>query len=816
MPTKTFTGTIGRTYADTDFSFDVESNLPQRHPDVVYIALDDTGFASLGCYGNDVIRTPNIDALAADGLRYNNFHTTAICSATRASLLTGANHHEAGVCAVIETETGLSNARGQINPEYATVAELLHDRDYATACFGKWHLTNRETPTGPFDGWPLQKGFDRYYGTLRAMGDQYHPILTQDNAFVDQPKTEAEGYHFSEDIVDHAIHYVSEQVNGNPDQPYFLYLSFGATHTPFQAPRAYIDRYRGAFDAGWDAMRERWLKRQKELGIAPADAELSERNEEVEAWDALDPDERRLYARYAEVFAGFLEHTDAQIGRFVDYLKRIGRYEDTLIVLLSDNGASSEGGRRGKFNSRDLSDAPAKRLVRGIQRHEDLPRDYERALAHEDELGGPSSMPHYPTGWANAFNTPFPWYKVWTFEGGTRDALIVTYPALIRDAGGIRGQYTHVSDVTPTVMGVLGAKKPASVKGVAQRPFTGTSFSYTFDDATAPDRKTVQHYEIWGNRSIYKDGWVAVVNHIAAAGDYARDRWELYHVAEDFSEARDVAAEHPDKLRELQDEFLVQAARHDVFPMMAVAGRRAPQWGSGLGGKRRQAGERTFRAVVDPIALPDHIGVDVDHASHEIRARLLRRGADVGGARGGAGGDGADGDTLLEGVDVPLEGAVFSIGDRFGGFSLYVQGDRLAYAYNDNVDVLEMVAGEPLPAGDAVEVGVRFEVAPGGDAARVAIFQGEARAEDAGQPLAPGLEGLAEVGELSLPKLFEGRNWAKTIGANPYTAVTGAYEAPFALTGEVDELCVRQLGAGDGGRAEHGRAAHDRAVTREE
>ena len=789
MPTKTFTGTVGRTYADTDFSFDVESRLPPRHPDVVYIALDDTGFASLGCYGNDVIHTPNIDALAADGLRYNNFHTTAICSATRASLLTGVNHHEAGVCSVIETETGLSNARGQINPEYATVAELLHERDYATACFGKWHLTNRETPTGPFDGWPLQKGFDRYYGTLRAMGDQYHPILTQDNTFVDQPKSEEEGYHFSEDIVDHAIHYVSEQVNGNPGQPYFLYLSFGATHTPFQAPRAYIERYRGAFDAGWDAMRERWLKRQKELGIVPADAELSARNEEVEAWDALGPDERRLYARYAEVFAGFLEHTDAQIGRFIDYLKRIGHYENTLIVLFSDNGASSEGGRRGKFNSRDLSDAPAKRLVRGIQRHDDLPRDYERALAHADELGGPSSMPHYPTGWANAFNTPFPWYKVWTFEGGTRDALIVTYPALIRDAGGIRGQYAHVSDVTPTVMEVLGAKKPASVKGVAQRPFTGTPFAYTFDNAAAPDRKTVQHYEIWGNRSIYKDGWVAVVNHIKAEGDYARDRWELYHVAEDFSEAHDVAAEYPDKLRELQDEFLVQAARHNVFPMMELSGKRAPAWGSSLANRGRARASRTFLAVVDPIALPDHIGVDTDHAPHALWARVVRR-------PGGA-------------------GVIFSLGDRFGGLSLFVQDGRLRFAYNDNVQVFEVEASEPLPDGDA-EVGYRFELA--GDGARVTLLQGVSGAADgtAGDAAVPSgadarLAGLQPVGALEVPKLFEGRNWAKTIGANPYTAVTDSYKAPFAFEGEVDELVIEQL-TEPGGAKER----HECAVTREE
>ena len=758
MP-RTFTGRLGRTFADTEFSFDVTSPLPPRHPNVVYVLLDDTGFASYGCYGNTVVKTPNIDALAAEGLRYNNFHTTAICSATRASLLTGANHHRAGMGSLIETETGLPNGLGLINPAYGTVAEVLRERGYATYAVGKWHLSAHTSPTGPYDGWPLNKGFDNYYGTLRPMGDQFHPLLTQDNSFVEQPKSSKDGYHFSEDIVDHAIDYVFRQVNSRPEQPFFLYVAFGATHAPFQAPKEYVDRYRGKFDEGWDVLRERWYEQEKKLGVIPADAELTPRNEEVPAWDSLTDDERRFFARQAETFAGFLEHTDAQIGRLVDYLKEIDQFDNTLFIFLSDNGASSEGGRLGKFNQLDESDAPLNRVIKKVPQTDGNPRDFKRGLEHLDEMGGEYSQPHYAAGWANTFNAPFPWYKVWTFEGGTRDALVVSYPALIKDKGGIRSQYAHVSDVTPTVYDVLGTQKPKAIRGVQQEPVTGTSFAYTFDDAQAPSRKREQYYEIWGNRSIYKDGWVAVVNHIVTDGDYDKDVWELYHVAEDFSEAHDVAGKYPEKLRELQDEFLVEAARNGVFPMLKIGGSSSFQ-----GARRGQAKKRTFRGIFKPFFVPETVGIDLDHARSGVTAQISRPHGE--------------------------EGVIFSSGDRFGGFTLYVKDGRLRYAYNDNVEVHTVSSDVELPLGN-VEVGYRFVPS----AARASFASGNVEATDTeGEPVAHVtlLVDGSEVGELDLYHLHDLKGWATVIRADLYTEVTPDYEVPFEFGGEIREVTLWQ------------------------
>lgn len=480
MAKKIFNGKIGRTIMDTEYSYE---DLPELRradaPNVVYIVIDDLGFAQLGCYGSN-IDTPNIDRLAQGGLRYNNFHTTAICSATRASLLTGANHHAVGINSLVEWVTGTANGEGHINPGYATIAEILHEYDYDTCACGKWHLApdNERKGAGPFQNWPLQKGFDKYYGFLHAMMNQWNPILAQDNSLVDQPKSPEEEYHFSEDITDHAIEYISNQKNAYPDKPFFLYLAYGAMH----APQSYIDKYRGHFSEGWDVLREKWFKRQKELGIIPENAELNPRNEYVPAWDSLSAEQKKINERYMEAFAGMLDHTDEQIGRVIDYLEKIGQLEHTVIVLLSDNGATSEGGPTGRlnFNSGHVINLPT--------------NSEEEALAHIDEIGGPHFESTYPAGWANLGNTPFPWYKTWVHSGGIKDPLIIHYPEGIHAKNEVRGQFVHVSDITPTILDIIGVRKPNVIKGVPQKPLQGTSIKYSFDDADAREFHYIYRY----------------------------------------------------------------------------------------------------------------------------------------------------------------------------------------------------------------------------------------------------------------------------------------------------------------------------------
>ena len=745
-----------------------------HRPNVVYIVLDDTGFASTGAFGNDIIQTPNIDRLASEGLRYNNFHTTAICSATRASLLTGTNHHKAGVASLVDWSAGGDNAVGHVKHEYATIAEVLKTQGYATFAVGKWHLSRHQTPAGPFDDWPLGRGFDRFYGVLAGMGDQFHPQLVQDNGFVSQPREPRDGYHLSEDIVDHAIDYVFTQQEAFPNQSFFLYLAFGATHTPFQAPQAYLDKYRGRFDGGWDALRERWFANQKRLGVIPADAELTPRNELVPAWDELTADERVLAERFVEAFAGFLEHTDAQIGRVLDFLEEIGQLDNTLVVLLSDNGASGEGGRNGQFDSLRNGTGTTDPSI-------DADAD-AYALAHLDQVGGEFSYVHYNAGWANAFNTPFPWYKVLTFEGGIKDDLVVRYPAAVADPGAVRGQYLHVTDVTPTVLDVLGIQKPAQVKGVPQRPFTGVSFASTLVRADAPEVRHRQYYEILGNRAIYSHGWKAVVNHLLHAPDFSKDVWELYHVAEDYSEAHDVAAEHPEKLAELKAEFLLEAGRNDVFPLLS--GPHAPYTPSGepgvvdvaaadgAGGAgpgaapvRRAVFEHVLRPFFIPAAVPaalsNRVTVDVDTSSHVVWARVRLRASD--------------------------EGVIIAHGNRFGGFALYVRDRRLHYVYNANrVAYFEAMSEHDLPEGE-VQLGFRL-VGRDDEAGRRQFKGGHGKGADVtlyvnGEP----------DGGVHIAQTFGHPLGAVELKANHFTEVDPSYSVPFEFTGKLDEVVLEQL-----------------------
>jgi arylsulfatase len=520
---------------------------------VVLITLDDTGFAHLGCYGS-TIETPNMDRLAAEGLRYASFHTTAVCSSSRACLLTGRNHHAVGVRAVSNMDTGYPNMRGSVTPAAATVAEILRDKGFGTFAAGKWHLAPmaEATASGPFRNWPLQKGFDGFYGFLQGETDQFYPELSKDNHFIDPPRTPEEGYHVSEDLVDQSMAWLRDQASLTPEKPFFLYLAFGATHAPHQSPKAWRDKYRGRFDAGWDVARESWFARQKAMGIVPADTELAPHNPGVKPWADLSEKEQRFAARLQEAFAAMLDHTDAQIGRLTGFLHELGVFDNTLFILCSDNGASQEGGQRGVMDE----------MKHFNLMHEDL----DAALARLDDMGGPDSHSNIPWGWAQAGNTPLKWYKQNTHGGGVRDPLIIRWPAKVKDPGAVRHQFCHAIDITPTILDAVGIGMPEVVAGVPQMPLHGASLMASLTDATASRPRATQYFEMLGHRGIWQDGWKAVTHHTSGV-PFDQDDWELYHLDEDFSEAHNLAAEQPERLKALIDTWWREAETHGVTPL---------------------------------------------------------------------------------------------------------------------------------------------------------------------------------------------------------------------------------------------------------
>ncbi len=548
-----FEGAIGRTQAESQPWWPTPAHPGEGAPDVVVILLDDTGFSHFGCFGSDLV-TPNIDRLAAGGLRYTNFHVTPLCSPTRASLLTGRNHHSVGMRSLSNFDSGYPHMRGHITNHATTAAEVLRDEGYATFAVGKWHLCAMENASaaGPYDQWPCQRGFDRYYGFLEGETDQFYPELVYDNHAVEPPATPAEGYHLSEDLVDHAIGFIHDSVSIRPDRPFFTYLAFGAMHAPHQAPASYLERYRGRFDDGWDVARDKWFARQMEMGLLPAGTQLAPRNPGVEPWDELPENQRRLAARLQEAFAAFLEHTDAQIGRLVDALDRLGRLDNTLVLLLSDNGASQEGGPFG--------------VMHEMKYFNFLVETPDEAVQRLDDIGGPHSHANYPWGWAQAGNTPFKWYKQNTHEGGVHVPLIVHWPGGIEEAGGLRDQFHHVNDLVPTIYDALGVEAPAIYRGYEQIPVAGVSLRYSFDAPAAASHKEVQYFEMMGHRAIYLDGWKAVTRHRPGVA-FEDDDWELYHLAEDRSECTNLAADQPERLAELVERWWAEAEEYGVLPL---------------------------------------------------------------------------------------------------------------------------------------------------------------------------------------------------------------------------------------------------------
>lgn len=546
-----FAGQIEDRYVDSTPDWPDPVRPPAKAPNVVTILFDDLGFGQLSSFGGPC-ETPNISRLAEGGVRYTNFHTTSLCSPSRAALLTGRNHHSVGFATIAEMSSGFPGHNSFLPRRAASVAEVLRLNGYSTYCAGKWHLTPtaEATAAGPFDRWPLGLGFERFFGFLPGETDQWHPILTEDNHRV--PTPDHDGYHISEDLVDKAITMIRDQQQVASGRPFFLYLPFGAVHCPFHAPAEYIEKYRGAFDEGWDVHRQRTFERQMELGVIPADSDLPPRNPGVVPWDTLDDDAKLVYCRLMETFAGMVDHTDAQIGRLTAALEELEVLDDTVVMVLSDNGASQEGQLHGTTNTERFRNL--------------MPMTPDEMIGDLDALGGPDSDPHYPMGWAMAGNAPFRRCKRDTHRGGNTDPLIVHWPNGISDPGTFRRQYTHMIDLYPTVLELAGLPVPDMVHGVEQQRLEGHSFASTIPDVDAPEVRTTQYYEMLGSRAIYHEGWMAVTWHKPGT-EWADDPWELYDQRVDYTQAHDLAAEHPDKLAELIQLWWQEARSHNVLPL---------------------------------------------------------------------------------------------------------------------------------------------------------------------------------------------------------------------------------------------------------
>ncbi len=595
-------------------------------PNVVVVVLDDTGFAQLGCYGSD-IATPAIDSVAERGVRLTNFHTTAVCSPTRACLLTGRNHHRVGMGMLPDLPMNFPGYTARIPPEAGTLAEILRAEGYATFAVGKWHLTPRDqrSPSGPFENWPLGKGFEHYYGFLGGDANHWAPELVRDNTYVDPPRTPDEGYHLSEDLADETIARVRELRRNQPDRPFLVWLALGATHAPHHVAPEWSEPYRNRFDGGWDAWRRAVLERQIDLGIVEAGTNLPLPSEHVPDWEGLDASHQRLYARMMEVYAGFLTHADAQIGRVLTALDELGQRENTIVVVLSDNGASGEAGPHGSVSEF--------RFAQG--RDEDV----ELNLRMIDELGGPLTYNHYPWGWAEAGNTPVRRFKRYTFEGGVRDPLVISWPVGLAAAGEIRHQYCHAIDLLPTVLDLVDVEPPETIDGVPQMSLDGVTLRPMLDHADAPDPRTSQYYECWGSRAMYEDGWKVVTNHvnqlthaerdlIAGSDDFETDHWHLFDTHTDMAENHDVGDQHPETRDRLVARWFEEAERNGVLPLsdgvMDRLGHLFLPWPTGASRVELRPGERLFEdntpAMSSGFTITAHLGAPLEAGARGVLA----------------------------------------------------------------------------------------------------------------------------------------------------------------------------------------------------
>jgi arylsulfatase len=756
-PGTAFPGVIGRTIGESSPAWPEPLRAKPGAPNVLFIVLDDTGYGQLGCYGSP-IRTPNLDRLAKNGLLYTNMHTTALCSPSRSCMLTGRNHHSNGLACITEGATGYPGSNGIMPFENGLLSETLLLHGYNTFAIGKWHLTPAEqcSAAGPYDRWPLGRGFERYYGFLGGDTHQYYPDLIYDNHQVRPPRTPEEGYHLTEDLVDKTIEFIADAKQVAPEKPFFAYFCTGAMHAPHHVPREWADNYKGQFDDGWDAYREKVYRQQTKLGILPPNTRLSAHDPDVAAWDELSADEKRLYARMMEVFAGFLEHTDHHIGRLLSFLEHAGHLENTLVMVISDNGASAEGGPHGSLNENLFFN--------------NVPETVEENLEAIDELGGPRHFNHYAWGWAWAGNTPFRRWKRETYRGGTADPFLVHWPKGIKARGQLRTQYAHAIDMVPTVLDALGIEPPLQIRGITQSPLQGVSLADTFDEAKAETRHHTQYFEMMGHRSIYHDGWRAVCpvpgpsfteakmgfGELVLTEEKLRqldaEGWELYHVAEDFSETKNVAAQNKGKLIEMIALWYTEAGKYDVLPIDSRGTMRLVE-------ERPQLSKGRERYVFYP---------GTSTVANKIAPRILNRPHSI---------------TAAVEIENGAEGVLVAQGGASGGYSLYMQDRKLHYAYN-----YLGVERFHFASQDAVKDGrheLRFEFEPTGkpDLAHGKGTPGRAQLYVDGK-----LVGQADL-PVTIP-LDIGITEGLTCGRDEGSTVSDDYQAPFAFTGTLEQVAV--------------------------
>ena len=746
-----FSGQIGLTEDRSTPAWPTRPRPPAGTPNVLVIVLDDVGFGHFGCYGSP-IATPNIDRLAAGGLRYNAFHTTAMCSPTRSCLLTGRNAHTNGLGNIAESASGFPGYNGRIPATSGFLSRVLQQQGFATFMVGKWHLCSpvETSAAGPFNDWPLGRGFDRFYGFLGGETDQFDPDLVCDNHRVERP--DVDGYHLTDDLARVGLSYLRDLRSVDTTKPWFMYWSSGACHAPHQAPESYLERYRGHFDEGWDVVRERTLQRQIELGIMPEGTKLSERPEVVAEWASLPEERKRLYARQMEAFAAFLTHLDDAIGRIVDGIEAMGELDNTVIMIVSDNGASGEGQDHGTFNENLMFNG--------------IPASVESNLEHIDEWGGPNTFAHYAHGWCHAGNTPFKKWKRTTYNGGIADPLVVHFPNGTTQPGSVRTQYTHAIDVTPTILDLLGLEFPDHLDGVPQTEVAGRSFAASLRDPGATPHRTVQYYEMYGNRGIYQDGWMAVSFHAMpgmpsdGAGDPTAPEldmpWELYDLRTDPSQSTDVAAQHPEIVKELERLWYAEAGKYGVFPVHSlVRNGQTP---------RPDADRTVFRYWPDTSTVPNDAAPTTLQRPYTVTGRFAT-------------------------ADDGTEGVIIAQGGKFGGWTVYVKDGRAHYEYNYLGLERFLVSSAPLGPGEHtlhldVALADPFEIAPAltslglmGKGGRVTL-----QVDD------------AEPVVLDLPKMIP-FNYSLTgeglcCGFDSETPVSDRYETPFRYTGTIHEVVV--------------------------
>ena len=721
-----FPGRIGRTLADSTPYFPSHDTGAGK-PNILMVLLDDVGFADFGCYGSEN-RTPTIDAIARRGLRFSGFHTTAMCSTTRAALHTGRNHHSVGMGCLANFDSGYPGYRGKIAHEAGTLAEMLRPHGYRNYMVGKWHITplTETGPTGPFDGWPLARGFDRFYGFLDAETDQYSPEVVRDNSHVTAPGTYWTGYHLTEDLIDNAITYVTEHTAGAPTAPWMMLLAPGACHAPHQAPLEYIDRCEKYYEDGWDACRERRLARQIELGIVPAGTQLPPRNDFVFPWEDIPAEQKPLFVRLMAAYAAMLEHFDDHLARLIHQLEVSGQLDNTVIMVMSDNGASQEGGPFGFINAMGPFNL--------------IPEAMEEKLARINDIGGPDTHSNFPWGWAMAANTPLKRYKQNTHSGGIRDPFVLSWPGVVPDAGGVRHNFCHAVDIAPTILDMLGLEAPATVNGIEQMPIEGESFAAVISDPAAHVARGPQYFEMFGHRGIVVDGWKAVAFHQMGTA-FEDDVWELYHLDSDFNECHDRAADEPERLASMIDMWWQQADRNKVLPLDDRFAQRFAE------NAERHTGSRTnFTFWRGMGHLPSDVAPDLRSRSYTISAY----------------------------IDVPddgCEGVLVSHGDLTSGYSLFIRDGHLEHDLNIGGSHQMLRSDRPVPPGRHI-VGVRMK--RNGNEGTLTMFIDD-----------------VVVGTMTTNNIFWILiSWSGLdIGLDRGTPVSH-YESPFAFTGHLTKVVV--------------------------